>query len=73
LGPFNQRLLGYESGARDRGLNLIKLRNRITKETFNKIMCLRSWGIIIDDIEGEDTDKDIANIVEDLDEAVFSL
>jgi hypothetical protein len=45
----------------------------MTKETFNKIMCLRSWGIITDDIEGEDIDKDIANIVEDLDEAVFSL
>ena len=36
-------------------------------------MCLRSWGIITDDIKGEDIDKDIANIVEDLDEAVFSL
>ena len=45
----------------------------MTKETFNKIICLRSWGIITDNIEGEDTDKDIANIVEDLDEAVFSL
>jgi hypothetical protein len=25
-----------------RALNLVKLRNKITKETFNKIMCLRS-------------------------------
>jgi hypothetical protein len=45
----------------------------MTKETFNKIMCLRSWSIITDDIEGEDIDKDIANIVKDLDEAVFLL
>jgi hypothetical protein len=36
-------------------------------------MCLRSWGIITDDIKGEDTDKDIANIIKDLNKAIFSL
>ena len=45
----------------------------MTKETFNKIMCLRSWGIVIDDIEGEDKDIDIAVEVKDIDEALFSL
>ena len=43
------------------------------KETFNKIICLKSWDIIIDDIKGEDIDKDIANIIKDLDEAIFLL
>jgi len=45
----------------------------MTKETFNKIMCLRSWGIVIDDIEGEDKDIDIVVKVKDIDEALFSL
>ena len=45
----------------------------MTKETFNKIMCLRSWGIVIDDIEGEDKDTDIVVEERDIDEALFSL
>jgi len=45
----------------------------MTKETFNKIMCLRSWGIVIDDIEGEDKDTDIVVEERDIDEAPFSL
>jgi len=45
----------------------------MTKETFNKIMCLRSWGIVIDDIEGEDKDIDIVVEERDMDEALFSL
>ena len=36
-------------------------------------MCLRSWGIVIDDIEGEDKDIDIVVKVKDIDEALFSL
>jgi hypothetical protein len=43
------------------------------KETFNKIICLRSWGIVTDDIEGEDKDIDIVVEVKDIDEALFSL
>jgi hypothetical protein len=27
-------------------LNINKLRNRLNKNTFNSIMCLKSWGII---------------------------
>jgi len=45
----------------------------MTKETFNKIMCLRSWGIVIDDIEGEDKDINIVVEERDIDEALFSL
>jgi hypothetical protein len=45
----------------------------MTKETFNKIMCLRSWGIVTNDIEGEDKDIDTAVEVKDIDEALFSL
>ena len=36
-------------------------------------MCLRSWGIVIDDIEGEDKDTDIVVEERDIDEALFSL
>ena len=45
----------------------------MTKETFNKIMCLRSWGIVANDIEGEDKDIDTAVKVKDIDKALFSL
>ena len=45
----------------------------MTKETFNKIMCLRSQGIIIDNIKEEDKDIDIVVKVKDIDEALFSL
>ena len=45
----------------------------MTKETFNKIMCLRSQGIVTDDIEGEDKDIDIVVEERDMDEALFSL
>jgi hypothetical protein len=45
----------------------------MTKETFNKIMCLRSWGIVTDDIEGEDKDIDIVVEERDIEEALFSL
>jgi hypothetical protein len=45
----------------------------MTKETFNKIMCLRSWGVITDDIKGEDKDDDMVIEVRDINEALFSL
>ena len=31
------------------GLVINKLRNRLNKDTFNIIMCLRSWGTIIEE------------------------
>ena len=45
----------------------------MTKETFNKIMCLRSWGIVTDDIKGEDKDINMAVEVKDINKALFSL
>jgi hypothetical protein len=36
-------------------------------------MCLRSWGIVTDDIEGEDKDIDIVVEERDIEEALFSL
>jgi hAT family protein len=30
-------------------LNINKLRNRLNKDTFNIIMCLKSWGLIIEE------------------------
>ena len=32
----------YFSGG---GLTITKLRNRLNKDTFNKLMCLKSWGV----------------------------
>ena len=55
-------------------LNINKLRNRLNKSTFNMIMCLKSWGIINEDIEGEDKKvKKGINIEEDLEETFFGL
>ena len=45
----------------------------MTKETFNKIMCLRSQGIVTNDIKGEDKDIDTAVKVKDIDKALFLL
>jgi hypothetical protein len=54
-------------------LNLTKLRNRMTKETFNKIMCLRSWGVVKNDIEREDKKKDKVVDIKEIEEALFTL
>ena len=54
-------------------LNLTKLRNRMTKETFNKIMCLRSWGVVKDDIKEEDKKKDKVIEVKEIKEVLFTL
>ena len=43
----------YFSGG---ALTITKLRNRLNKDTFNKLMCLKSWGIIRED-EGEDIEN----------------
>jgi len=45
----------------------------MTKEIFNKIMCLRSQGIVTDDIKGEDKDIDIVVEERDINKALFSL
>ena len=45
----------------------------MTKETFNKIMCLRSWGVIKDDIKGEDKKKDKVVKVKEIEKALFTL
>jgi hypothetical protein len=43
-----------------RALTITKLRNRLNKDTFNIIMCSKSWGTIIEDKEAkEDANKDI--------------
>jgi hypothetical protein len=34
-------------------LNITKQRNRIHKDTFDEIMCLKSWGIFKEDIDKE--------------------
>ena len=35
-------------------LIISKLRNRLNKDTFEKIICLKSWGAFIDEEEEED-------------------
>jgi hypothetical protein len=45
----------------------------MTKEIFDKIICLRSYGIVANDIKGEDKDINIAVEVKDIDKALFSL
>jgi hypothetical protein len=45
-----------------------KQRNRLNKDTFEKTLCLKSWGIIkedkeiIEDIEEKEEDKEVDNI-----------
>jgi hypothetical protein len=41
-----------------------KLRNRLNKDTFNIIMCLRSWGTIIE--EEEKANKESNNTIEEV-------
>ena len=43
-------------------LNITKLRNRLNKDTFNIIICLKSWGIIKEEEKEakEDANKDIS-------------
>jgi hypothetical protein len=45
-------------------LNINKLRNRLNKDTFNSIMCLKSWGIIKE--EKEDSNNILNNIEEEV-------
>jgi hypothetical protein len=54
-------------------LNITKLRNRLNKSTFNMIMCLKSWGIVNEDIEGEDKKKAKDYSIKDQEEAYFVL
>jgi hypothetical protein len=44
-----------------RALTITKLRNRLNKDTFNIIICLKSWGTIIEKKEAkEDANKDVS-------------
>ena len=59
------------------GLQVTKRRNRLAPKTIGVIMCLRSWGLISE--EGEDEDSDDEDIRKDrglgsmvLDEVVMS-
>ena len=51
-------------------LNITKLRNRISKNTFNSIMCLKSWGVIK---EEEKVASNKLNKEEIVEEATFIL
>ena len=42
---------------------ITKKRNKLTKQTFNQIICLKNWGEIVD----EDIDSDIEDIDDDED------
>jgi len=42
-------------------LNINKLRNKLNKDTFSYIMCLKSWGIIIEEMEAEVVDNSNRN------------
>jgi hAT family C-terminal dimerisation region len=52
-------------------LTITKLRNRLNKDTFNKLMCLKSWGIIIEDKEDIETLSQEANTTSYIEEASF--
>ena len=49
-------------------LTITKLRNRLTKDTFNSIMCLKSWGILEEDKEET---KEASKAKEISEEALF--
>ena len=54
-------------------LNITKLRNRLNKSTFNQIISLKSWGLVEEDIEGEDQKKAKDYSIKNQDEAYFIL
>ncbi|MAD85775.1 MAG: hypothetical protein CL912_22665 [Deltaproteobacteria bacterium] len=39
-----------------------KLRNRLAKDTFEKIICLKSWGVIKEEEEEDDIREEVINI-----------
>jgi hypothetical protein len=46
------------------GLVINKLRNKLNKDTFNMILCLKSWGIITkeeEEIKNKDNSQEEAN------------
>ena len=44
---------------------IIKKRNRLTKNTFNQIMCLKNWNIYLEeDFQGESSDEESSDAEE---------
>jgi len=51
-------------------LNITKIRNRLSKETFEIIMCLKSWGVLREDIL---EDKENSQAIEKIEDSMFVL
>ena len=52
------------------GLNITKIRNRLSKETFKMIMCLKSWGVLREDIL---EDKENSKATKKIEDSMFVL